>query len=376
MSNRKTTASARTLVLSTVALALAGCTTISNVFENDKVDYRSARKASTLDVPPDLTQLAKDNRYAIPDGRGVATASGLQQPNQPVAAAAGEQIGPVGTAQAHIERAGNQRWLVIKETPEQLWPQLKDFWHDNGFNVISENAATGVMETDWTENRAKIPQDFIRNTLGKVIDGLYSSGEKDKFRTRLERNPDGTTEVYISHRGVEEVMTGPTKEIAAWQPRANDPGLEAIFLSKLLARVTATEPKVAKQIVEAAAPAPLHAKLAGSAVEVDEGYDRAWRRVGLALDRLGFTVEDRDRVQGVYFVRYVDPDALKNQSFLSKLLSIADSDKDKLAQKYRVKVTAASGATSSQVTVLDNDGKPDSSPTAAKILKILTDELK
>ncbi|MGZ3184531.1 MAG: outer membrane protein assembly factor BamC [Telluria sp.] len=376
MSNRKTTASARTLVLSTVALALAGCTTISNVFENDKVDYRSARKASTLDVPPDLTQLAKDNRYAIPDGRGVATASGLQQPNQPVAAAAGEQVGPVGTAQAHIERAGNQRWLVIKETPEQLWPQLKDFWHDNGFNIGTENAATGVMETDWTENRAKIPQDFIRNTLGKVIDGLYSSGEKDKFRTRLERNPDGTTEVYISHRGVEEVMTGPTKEIAAWQPRANDPGLEAIFLSKLLSRLTATEPKVAKQIVETATPAPLHAKLAGSAVEVDEGFDRAWRRVGLALDRLGFTVEDRDRVQGVYFVRYVDPDALKNQSFLSKLLSIADSDKDKLAQKYRVKVTAASGATTSQVTVLDNDGKPDTSPTAAKILKILTDELK
>jgi len=368
----------KTLVCSAVLATLAGCGTINNMMESDKVDYRAAKKAAALDVPPDLTQLAKDNRYAVPDGKGVATASGMQQQlqNPVAAAAAAEQVGPVNSPLVRIERNGNQRWLVVRQTPEQLWPELKEFWHDMGFNIATEVQTAGVMETDWAENRAKIPQDFIRNAIGKVFDGLYSTGERDKFRTRLERNPDGSTEIFISHRGAEEVLTGPQKETSAWQARPNDPELEAIFLSRLMSRLGHTDVKTARTMVETATPVTLHAKLVGNAVEVDEGYDRAWRRVGLALDRMGFTVEDRDRVQGVYFVRYVDPDALKNQSFFSKLMSIGDSDKDKLAQRYQVKVVAASGASTSQVTVLDKDGKPDSSPTGAKILKLLSDELK
>src|SRR5689334_10898825 len=164
MMNRKfkTQHASRAVALTLVSLSLAACTT---VFESDKVDYRSAKKAAPLDIPPDLTQLQKDNRYAVPDGRGVATASGFQQqrgtPAAP-AAAAGGAVGLVSTDAVHIERAGSQRWLVVKQTPEQLWPQLEAFWPSVGFTVDSENAQTGIMETNWAENRAKIPQDIIR----------------------------------------------------------------------------------------------------------------------------------------------------------------------------------------------------------------------
>jgi outer membrane protein assembly factor BamC len=371
----------RVLTLAALALSLAACTT---VFESDKVDYRSAKKAAPLDVPPDLTQLQKDNRYAIPDGRGVATASSFQQARSSPAAVAqaGNAVGPVATEAVRIERAGNSRWLVVKQTPEQLWPQLKDFWHDSGFTIVSESAATGTMETDWAENRGKIPQDFIRNTIGKVFDSAYSTGERDKYRTRLERLPDGSTEIYISHRGAEEVLTGAQKESAVWTVRPNDPGLEAQFLARLVARLNgAPDTKAASAsavaTVNNAAPAALHAKLAGDKVEVDEGFDRAWRRVGLALDRVGFTVEDRDRVQGVYFVRYVNPDADDKAGFLSKLLSFGkDSDKAKEAQRYRVLVKAAPNPSVSEVTVQANDGKPETSSTGVKILKLLNDELK
>jgi outer membrane protein assembly factor BamC len=362
----------RAATFSVLALSLAACST---VFDSNKVDYKAAKKAAPLDVPPDLTQLQKDNRYAIPDGRGVATASGLQQQG-PAVTASGEQIGPVATDKVRVERAGNQRWLVVKETPEQLWPQLKDFWADNGFTVETESAAAGTMETNWAENRSKIPQDFIRNTIGKIFDSAYSTGERDKFRTRLERLPDGSTEIYISHRGAEEVVEkeGGTK----WSTRANDPSLEATFVAKLMARLTgATNVKAAETVVNNAVAAPQHARLLVDHVEVDEGYDRAWRRVGLALDRLGFTVEDRDRVQGVYFVRYVDPEGADKEGFFAKLLSFgSDSDKAKEAQRYRVLVKGNASGAASDVTVLTNDGKPVTTPTGAKILKLLNDELK
>jgi outer membrane protein assembly factor BamC len=388
MTIRKTFTSAlppvatRGLVLSALMVSLSGCGMLGSVMESDKVDYRGAKKASGLDIPPDLTQLEKDNRYSVPDARGVATASGYQQRKGTGPVVAGEPIGVASTGAVRVERAGNQRWLVVNQTPEQLWPQLKEFWHDSGFTVINESATTGTMETDWAENRAKIPQDIIRNTLGKVFDSAYSTGERDKFRTRLERAADGSTEIYISHRGAEEVLTGAQKESTAWTVRPNDPGLEAQFLTRLMARLNGSgDVKTAQAAVSNAAPAPEHARLvnaaAGNYVEVDEGFDRAWRRVGLALDRVGFTVEDRDRVQGVYFVRYVDPDLVKSEGFFSKLLSFgSSSDKTKEAQRYRVTVKSAAAASASQVMVQTNDGKPETTATGAKILKLLSDELK
>ncbi|HEU4853062.1 MAG TPA: outer membrane protein assembly factor BamC [Telluria sp.] len=380
MTNRITKAPVRTLALTALMASLAGCGMINSVINADKVDYRNSTKARPLDVPPDLTQLEKDNRYAVPDVRGVATASGMQQqPGQAQAGvvAATGMVGPVSSEDMRIERAGNQRWLVVRQAPELVWPQLKQFWEENGFPLVTESQATGVMETEWVENRSKIPEDFIRRSIGKIADGLYSTGERDKYRTRVERGADGSTEIYISHRGAEEVLTGSSKEIPAWTVRPNDPGLEAQYLAKLMAKLGKTEEKQAETVVATAtaAPQPQHATLAGDTVTLDEGYDRAWRRVGLALDRVGFTVEDRDRVQGIYFVRFVDETTAKKKGFFGRLFNLS-SESDKEAQRFRVVVKAVPGSATSQVNVQDKDGKPETSATGAKILKLLVDELK
>ncbi|GAB2854755.1 outer membrane protein assembly factor BamC [Pseudoduganella ginsengisoli] len=374
----------RGLVLAALTVSLTGCGMISSVVGTDKVDYKSAKKASTLDVPPDLTQLQKDNRYSLPDSnRGVATASGYNaaRGNGPAAvqAAPSNDIATTGSDSVRVVRAGNQRWLVVKQTPEQLWPQLKNFWEDSGFTLAVDAPAAGILETEWNENRAKIPQDFIRNTIGKAFDGLYGSGERDKYRTRLERLPDGTTEIYISHRGAQEVVVGAQKETTQWTARPNDPNLEALFLAKLMTKLGAGKDEAqARTAVDNAALQPLHAVMKGEGesrhVEVDEGFDRSWRRVGLALDRAGFTVEDRDRVNGIYFVRYVDQDAGTAKGFFAKLFSW-NSDKDKEAQRYRVTVKAGEGSTS-KVGVLTNDGKPELTPTGEKILTLLHEQLK
>jgi outer membrane protein assembly factor BamC len=392
MTIRKTASisSQRALVLGALMASLTGCGMIGSVIGNDKVDYKSAKKASTLDVPPDLTQLQKDNRYSLPDSNnGIATASGYNAskgggvaqgpamvPGQP---AAGTVVA-TNLNDIKVERDGNQRWLVIKQTPEQLWPQLKQFWEDSGFTIAQELPTAGIMETEWNENRAKIPQDFIRNTIGKVFDSVYSSGERDKFRTRIERRADGASEIYISHRGVQEVATGAQKETVTWMPRPNDPGLEAEFLARMMNKLgNGAEVAQAKTAVESAIVQPQHASLVGSgadrAVQVDEGFDRAWRRVGLALDRAGFTVEDRDRTQGMYFVRYVD-DSGETKGFFSKLFSWgSSSEADKEAQRYRISVKAGAG-NSSTVTVLSNAGKAETSPVADKILTLLHEQLK
>ncbi|MGV3740689.1 MAG: outer membrane protein assembly factor BamC, partial [Burkholderiaceae bacterium] len=321
----------RRLAFAFAFISLAGCSTISSVLEPDRIDYKSAGKAPTLEVPPDLTQLQRDGRYALPEAnRGVATASGysVQQSQNPGPQVSAASVAPKPTGDVRIERAGNQRWLVVKQAPEVLWPQLKDFWQDYGFLINLEVPDAGIMETDWAENRAKIPQDFIRSTIGKALDALYSTGERDKFRTRLERAADGTTEIYISHRGAQEVVTGADQDTTVWTPRPSDPELEAEFLARLMTRLGVEEARVKTAVQSTTLQAP-RSKLVKNAeanyVQVDEGFDRAWRRVGLALDRVGFTVEDRDRSQGLYFVRYVDQGidsqstAAQKKGFISRL---------------------------------------------------------
>ncbi|GGY52770.1 lipoprotein [Pseudoduganella albidiflava] len=379
------------LALGVLMLSLTGCGMVESVVGKTTVDYKSAKKASTLDVPPDLTQLQRDNRYALPDsGSGVATASGYAAQRAsmaggggtlaaPAAAAGGNEVASAGNDKVRVERAGNQRWLVVKASPDVLWPQLKSFWEDAGFTMSLDDATAGVMETEWNENRAKIPQDIIRRTIGKVFDSAYSTGERDKYRTRVERNADGTTEIYISHRGAAEIAQGPEKEIVTWTPRPSDPNLEAVFLARLLTKLGGTEATAARTAVDNAIVQPLHAFLKGEGanrhVETDEGFDRSWRRVGLALDRAGFTVEDRDRVQGIYYVRYV-ADQVEKPGFLKRLFTWGSSDADKEAQRYRIIVKAAPTGNTSQVSVQNNKGEADTSPTAEKILTLLQDELK
>jgi outer membrane protein assembly factor BamC len=374
------------VLLALMLTGLAGCTSLNSMMNGEHIDYKSAGKVTTprLDVPPDLTQLDRSNRYQVPQAptNGVVTASSytLAQTTKPDPETT-QLVAPQSAGDIHVERDGSQRWLVVKETPENLWPKIKEFWQESGFLIDVDSPDTGVMETDWAENRAKIPQDFVRNTLGKVFDSLYSTGERDKFRTRLERAPNGTTEIFISHRGAEEVLTGSDKATSVWTARAPDPSLEAEFLSRLMVRLGADEAKAKVAVTNApqmqASRAQLQKDTDGSYVQVSESFDRAWRRVGLALDRVGFTVENRDRNQGVYFVRYVDQSedakGKEDKGFFGKLFSSSKA-KDAEAQKYRILVKDNNGA--SRVSVLNNSGLPEVSKTADRILALLSDQLK
>lgn len=353
------------LALISASLALAACSTL----ESDKVDYKSAGKGPALDVPPDLTQLSRDNRYATP---GAAVNASSFQVNQP-STATPTALSSVGDIR--IERAGNQRWLVINRPAEQLWDPIRDFWVANGFILAMDQANLGIMETDWAENRAKLPQDFIRNSLGKVLDALYSTGERDKFRTRLERNAQGGTDVFISHRGMVEVYDSAQKDKTVWQPRAVDAELETEFLRRLMLKLGASQDQV-KAVTSTPEPkttARVTTENGQNRVEINEAFDRAWRRVGLSLDRTGFTVEDRNRNLGTYFVRYVALSADKaDQGFFGKLFGAGKPELKPL--KYRI-VLAAQGERT-LVTVQSENGQVDNSANAQQIIKLIADDIK
>lgn len=357
------------LSLLALAMALSACAAL----EGDKIDYKSAAKGSTLEVPPDLTQLSRDSRYAVPGGPVSAAALQAGQAAQPsgTANAAALQLGDV-----RIERDGNQRWLVVNRPADKLWEPVRDFWQENGFNLTQAESNVGIMETDWAENRAKLPQDFIRSTLGKMLDSLYSTGERDKFRTRLERNANGGTEIYISHRGMIEVYGTTTKDNTVWQPRPSDPELETEFLRRLMVKLGVSQEQ-SRAIAAAPAPRAQTARMATvnnqPVVQLDEGFDRAWRRVGLALDRTGFTVEDRNRNEGTYFVRYVAPNADKKEpGFFGKLFSSSSAATPPL--KYRIVVRSQGESTT--VSVLNAAGAPETSANAERIVRVITDDLK
>lgn len=361
--------------LSLVILALAGCGSVS-VLEGKRVDYKSATstaKAPSLEVPPDLTSPGVDERYTIPEGgeESVANYSDFAKNGAPAQGRAAVSVLPE-IRNARLERNGDQHWLVADDRAEAVWPLIKTFWQDNGFAIKTENPQAGIIETDWLENRAKIPQGAIRNVIGKVFDGLYSSGEKDMYRTRLERSKDGSsTEIYITHYGKEEVMSKDGNS-SKWQSRPNDPSMEITMLQILMAKLggdAEAQAKAQEASAESArktSTAPKLKKLANGSkvISLSEPFDKSWRRVGLALERAGIVVDDKDRASGVYFVRITE--AAKEKSLLDKM---AFWRKEDVSKPKRYQVTVREGSAGSEVAA--NDGNGASTPASQQIIDVL-----
>lgn len=368
----------RIAVLAGAVLALAGCDTLNDVLAPDRVDYKSATTAPKLEVPPDLKTAPLDQRYEAP-----ANTAGLGGAPTRAATPAGNATEGVPNAQdpygMHVERDGNHSWLVVDgRTPDQLWPQLKEFWEQNGFALKTDSASTGIMETDWAENRAKIPGDWFRNSVGKLLDFVYSSGTRDRFRTLVERGAGGSaTVITISHSAMEEVLTGQDKSSSRWVERPRDPKLETTMYVLLMKKFGLSDAQ-AQQLVDNARQAspPVEVARTGSGlstIDLAESFDRAWLRVGLALDRTNFTVDNRDRDRGIYYVRFSDPvQEVKREGLLGKLLYGGKSNV--IGKEYIVNVRPK-GDTATQVAVIDASGQLDTSRDAQRLVTLLHQQL-
>ncbi len=379
-----------------VVLALSGCSgtlddAIDSVVPKREAQYKSSKSLPPLEVPPDLSSATLNDSLKVPaNGAGTESFSSYSNTTEKVATQGTGGVLP-DLKNVRIERAGDKRWLVVSAGPSQVWPQVRDFWLAQGFLIEAEDASIGIMETDWAEQRSSIKGGIIQGLFERVSSAFYGVASRDKFRTRLERGEIKTeTEVYVSHRGAEEVAVSQkgntpidSEESRVWQPRPADSELEAEMLGRMLI-FFGVEENTARQRIAQTRSRKSRAKLSqdGAGVGIlslQEPFSRAWRRTGLALDRVGFTVEDRDRSRGLYFVRYVDPDRKKQEKgFLSKLAFwSSDEVRNTENDAYLISLIGGrEGRKDTQVVVLDKKGERDGSATADRILSLLEEQLR
>jgi outer membrane protein assembly factor BamC len=370
-------------VILVVSCALHGCSgsledNLNEVLPDKEPQYKSSRSQAPLEIPPDLSPDALQDAMVIPGEEGAATYSQYASAGQAPSVTAESAVLPQ-LSDVRVERNGDKRWLVIDATPDQVWPRMRQFWLDNGILIRMEDPSIGIMETDWVENRADIPQGFIRRFLEKISTKLYSAVTRDKFRIRLERGvEEGTTELYLSHRGAEEVAQG---DGFVWQPRPSDPELEAEMLNRMLVFFGVNQEQATRLLVQTPDRQERARMIKESdgtvSLALDEDFSRAWRRTGLALDRVGFTVEDRDRSRGLYYVRYVDPlaeNATEEEGWLSKLRFWGDEAAVPEVDAYLISLIDEGDAT--QVVVLNSEGQRQANATADRILSLLHEQLK
>ena len=358
--------------------AITACGWLGDLFPDRSRDYRKAEPTTSLEVPPDLTTTPVTDGLVVPSDS--TTLSGYTTARRTLGDRYGETPVLPSQESLRLERHKDRAWLVVQGEPDAVWPEAREFWLENGFFIVTEDPATGILETDWAENRARIPQGPIRRLVGRVWDQAYSSAYRDRYRMRLEHGEKpGTTELFISHQGVEEILTSESDESATvWGPRPNDPGLESEMLKRMMIYL-GVQPERAGQMLAEEKPEEIRAELiqqdSGQAtLVVHEDYSKAWRNVGIVLDRVDFAVEDRDRLQGIYYVRYNDPlKGQKDTGLLSKLAFWSTDDEEKV-QHYQIKLSDDGEDT--RVVVLNEDGGAETSVTGVRILTLLYEELK
>jgi outer membrane protein assembly factor BamC len=360
---------------------LSACTT---TLSGESIDYKSQgeKKIPSLAIPPDLSTSNLDKRYSVADGTAT-----LSQYNSVTSKAKKEDPKNVVTpAQAgiRVEKDGQRRWLVVNKPANEVYPKVRSFWEDTGFLLVTDSPSTGIMETDWAENRAKIPQDMVRRFLGSALDSIYSTGERDKFRTRLEKGASVETEIYVTHRGAEERLVGSTPgqaEGSIWGSRPSDPELEAEMLARMMVYLgtnyESAKAELAKNTPTSKARVSRVTEVADAAqLTINQGFDKTWREVGLALDRSNFTVEDRDRSAGTYFVRFVntkDSNPESKSTWFSNLFKSSKAEEIRKAKRYRVVLKGDNVST--MISALEDNGTIVKGDVDQQILKIIDEQV-
>lgn len=365
-------------------IMLTGCSS-GGFFSDSEREYRTQRETvDDLEVPPDLTRSAIQDEMVVP-GAGSASyeAYSKREKGETTVNAGDSKVLP-DYDNITYHRDGDQRWLVIKGKPQQIWPRVVEFWRKNGLLLVEQDPATGVMKTDWLESRADIKQGAITEFFRKAVGGLYSSATRDQFRVRLEPGQvPGTTELYLTHRGMEEKLVENVSgeaDTTYWTPRPNDPGIEAAMLRKLMVYLGVSQEKAETLLTQKDQSAPRSSlKIGAQASElyINEGFARAWRLTGVALDRIGFAVEDRDRSAGVYYVRYnqLDGNKEKKGGFFSKLAFWRD-DETEIDDKAQYQVKLNEDGDKTQVIVRNQAGEADNSKTAQRILSLIHEQIR
>ena len=327
-------------------------------------DYVSSSRAKKLDIPPDLSEIESNSEYGIP-GEAVS-----YKDYEDAKRAGYKEVKVLANPEGmRIVKSGNLRWLVVSETPEELWPHMESFWEELGFGIKVLNRRTGVMETEWIKS-SKLNVDTNKGLGSRFdawLDGLANLADRRKFRTRLENGlKEGTTEIYISQRSIvgmdqdakdriarlkegsystelykiqeyipdDEAEAEEITEKLKTEMNLDEYEINAEILRRLMTKLGMTDFDAKQKLAN-----PIEKKNAtlvkskkGNYLLLNDAYDRSWRRLSLALDIIGFVTEDKNRSDGIFYVKYRDLDLegpkKKNKGLIDKLAFWEDDEEE------------------------------------------------
>ncbi len=360
-------------LLATLAISLSACSSLNEFAAGDRIDYKSgSAPISPLEVPPNINIASIEPGYVAPDAQTFSQFV-KQREN------GGNKVLPTTTL-ARIERDGNRRWLVVNLPADEVWPKLQKFWQDLGFKLEVNSPETGILETNWLENKGNVPNDALRRLLSNIATFVFSSDKKDRFRTRIERLSNKETEVYVTHAGVEEQFVDQKKDVSKYYARASEPELEAEILRKMMLELGLTKEQSNYLAQEYKSPDKTQDKRStsvtqpqGNIQELRLSVDatKAWRSVGIALDRAGFTMESKNAKELTYVVLYTNPENFNKQTTFLQRLSGKSIESFRKAKAFTISLKVL-GANITQVEVSDESADIVSQ---RRILQVIQDNL-
>jgi outer membrane protein assembly factor BamC len=254
------------------------------------VNYQGDDTVDSLVIPPDLTK---------PNSQGMFAENVEVDENS-------YQITKVQNVE--VKRDNLRRWLLVDMPPSEVWSLSKEFFRSFGFQIEKENQKIGIMETDYLEIDTNVPDKSlgaIRAGLSKLLNTQYGLPIADKYRIRIEPidDPD-QSEVYLTLSSIGEVVQG---ELRVWQPRKKDVELETEMLLHLMVFLGSDRSESINKIL--ASNQKIESPV--SVIKSESGYatlvfpynkKQAWSYLGWGLDELNIEVEDRDVIEGSYFI--------------------------------------------------------------------------
>ena len=266
---------------------------IVDVFGKDDSDsYGNSTSIAMLEIPPSLDDPNYNDALKVPKS---IDASGqiLEMTEAPVLP---------NYIDMTIIKQGNARWLEIQVDPVSLWPYLSQFWISQGYKIKIDEPINGILETNWKKNEINF------DSATKLINNkdFNYNASKEKFRVRVEREPNGFSNIYLSNQIMEaDDVINDNKII--WKKKNSDILREAEMLVRLM-EFFGTSREVAIESLNNSEKSneKLYIDLIDfngiPAILIKDSFSKMWREIGLSLDRSGLVVQDYNRDKAIYTI--------------------------------------------------------------------------
>ena len=303
------------LILVLISVFVVSCSKVADPVKkiglgSRVVNYEVDENVDSLIIPPDLT--APSSQGAFTKVIKVSEGSDVLKRVQNV----------------EVMRDKYRRWLLVDLPPSEVWALSKEFFRSYGFQIEKENQKIGLLETDYLEIETKVPEKSlgaIRTALAKALKTQYGLPIADRYRIRIEPTAKTSeSEVYLTLSSIGEVVSG---SMRVWQPREKDIELETEMLLQLMLffgndRADAIS-KIQSNVEDK--------KVDVSVVLSETGFsslvfpfekNESWKLLGWALDELNVDVDDRDPIEGSFFINVAI-----DKGFFSKIIATSTNNK-------------------------------------------------